>query len=126
VLSAEQRLQFFDSPDIDNSRAMHSSEFFRIELCLHRAEGLSHHRSDFARMEVHVFIVGFYPINFINAQERNAPGRFDHKAIEVLRLVFDTLQQCAYLHSPLVPALGTEPLFCMFDRVLESCLIERL
>ena len=104
VLSAEQRLQFFDSPDIDNSRAMHPSEFFRIELCLHRAEGLSHHRSDFACMEVHVFIVGFYPNNFVNAQERNAPGRLDHKAIEVMRLVFDTLQQCAYLR--LAPRFG--------------------
>jgi hypothetical protein len=75
---------------------------------------------------VHVFIVGFYPNNFVNTQERNAPGRFDHKAIEVLRLVFDTLQQCAYLRPPLVSVLGTKPFFCMFDRVLESGLIERL
>src|SRR5438874_3064214 len=126
MLSAKQWLQFFNPFDVDDSRAMNSPEFFRIKLCLHRAEGLSHHRSDFTRMEMHVFIVGFYPINFINAQERNASGRFDHKAIEVLRLAFDTLQQCTYLHPPFAPALGTEPLFCMFDRVLESCLIERL
>jgi hypothetical protein len=75
---------------------------------------------------VHVFIVGFYPINFVSAQERNAPTRLDHKAIEVLRPVFDTFQQGTYLCAPLAPALGLEPLFCMLDRVLESRLVERL
>src|SRR6266496_3168906 len=126
MLSAKQRLQFFNPFDVDNCRAMDPPEFSRIELCLHCAQGLPHHRTDFASMEVHIFIVGFYPIDFVSVQEGDAPARFDHEAIEVLRLVLDALQQGAYLHTPLVLTLGTEPLFCMFDSLLESRLIERL
>ena len=77
-------------------------------------------------MEVDIFVVGFDPIDFANAQESDAPARLNHKAIEVLRLVFDILQQRAYLHSPGVLALRTKPLFCIFDCVFESHLIERL
>ena len=36
VLSAKQRLQFFNPFDVDNSRAMDPAEFSWIELCLHR------------------------------------------------------------------------------------------
>jgi hypothetical protein len=71
-------------------------------------------------VEVHVFVVGFDPINFVSAQERDATARLDHEALKVLRLVFDVLKQSAYLRSPVVLTLGAEPLFSIFDRVFES------
>jgi hypothetical protein len=77
-------------------------------------------------VEVHVFVVGFNPIDFVSAQESDATGCLDHEALKVLWLVFDILKQRAYLHSPVVLALGAKPLFCIFDRVFESRLIERL
>src|SRR5438128_5844167 len=99
---------------------MDSPEFSRIELCFHRAQGLPHHRTNFARMEMHIFIVGFYPINFVNVQESDAPARLDHKAIEVLRLVLDTLQQGAYLPTPHVLPPAPPPLFSIFHTHLAS------
>src|SRR5678815_2562622 len=103
---------------------MDTAEFCRIQLRLHRTQGLSYHWSRFARVEVHVFVVGFNPINLVSAQESDATAGFDHEAIKVLRLVFDIFKQSAYLHSPVVLTLGPEPLFGIFDRVLESRLIE--
>jgi hypothetical protein len=77
-------------------------------------------------VEVHVFVVGFDPIDFVSAQERDATARLDHDALKVLRLVSDVLKQSAYLYSPVVLTLGEEPFFGVFDRVFESRLIERL
>src|SRR5262245_21424237 len=94
-------------------------EFSRIELCLHRAQGLAHHRTDFASVEVHIFIVRFYPVNFVSAQEGDAPARLDYKPIEISGLILNTFEQRAYLHTSFFLTLGTQPFFCMFDRVLE-------
>src|SRR5689334_18825549 len=110
MFSAKERLQLLNWFDVDNGRAMDAPEFFRIELCLHRAQGLPYHRREFARVEMHIFIVCFYPVNFVDAEKGDAPTRFDHKAIEVLRFIFDALQQRANLRTSFVFALGTKTL----------------
>jgi hypothetical protein len=51
---------------------MDPPEFCRIQLHLHRTQSLSHHRPRFARVQVHIFVVSFNPIDFVNAQKCDA------------------------------------------------------
>ena len=125
MLAAKERLKLFDPRNIHNSRAVNAPELFGIELRLHGADCLPHHRVNFAGMKVNVLVICFDPIDLVRAQECDSSACFDDETLEVWRLVPDAVEQCAQLESLIFFVPGIKARFGMPDRLLEPRLVER-
>src|SRR5437763_15029872 len=105
---------------------MDAHESLGIELCFHGSQRLSHHPRAFAGMEMQVFVVCLYPVNFSSIQEADSAISSDDDTIQVRFLGLDAFEKRPYLQTPFFVMLRMTALLHMFQRRLEAHLVERL
>src|SRR5439155_5413184 len=84
VVSVKPRLQLFDALEIDHGGAVDAEEFIRMKPGFEIVHGIAQQMHITADMEAQIVAGGFNPVDFLGAQEKDAPARLDHQPVQEL------------------------------------------
>jgi hypothetical protein len=95
IFAVKERMNLADALDVDYRRAMNAQKSRWVEFAFERVHRRVKQMRLLARVYSRVVVGGFYPVDFIDAEEQDSLARFDGQPFEILLFFFNVLNQIA-------------------------------
>ena len=124
VFAVKPRLEFFDSVEPNDSRAVDSQKLFRIELSSEVADCFAQQMRLLSGVQGNIVAFGFNPIDLVGSHKINSTPGLDNQPFKILMPGFQILKQFENLVICVLLPITQNLRLCSLPACVETLAIE--